>query len=355
MPNLHVTGGARVAVELSDRMVARGHEFHILIPSGRYKLPYRLSADVIECGMTVKNPLLAVVVGIGSMSGHIPKFMDVIIACMPPYTLLARKIARDRGICAVNYLLNDDVHFFDDRSLIRSRLILKLYRALAKLSVRSGPVLVNSHWTAVQCVKEGGVKPSGFIPHGYNPQVFHPGSAKQGGDDRFQVVTVGRRERWKGFADLVNALNLVDRSQFPFILNVISQDDLDVSQAEFPIDFKKPADDEELADYYRSGDVFIHSSWFEGFGMPPLEAQACGLAVISTDSGGVREFLTDQVNALIVPPREPRTMAAAVERIIGDETLRRRLISGGLESCVNFTWDRVADRFEDALHRLIRI
>ncbi|HHE46704.1 MAG TPA: glycosyltransferase, partial [Bacteroidetes bacterium] len=100
---------------------------------------------------------------------------------------------------------------------------------------------------------------------------------------------------------------------------------------------------------------FIHSSWFEGFGMPPLEAQACGLAVISTDSGGVREFLTDQVNALIVPPREPRTMAAAVERIIGDETLRRRLISGGLESCVNFTWDRVADRFEDALHRLIRI
>ena len=354
MPNLHVTGGARVAVELSNRMVARGHEFHILVPSGRYKLPYRLSADVIECGLKVGNPLLAIATGVMSMGRHIPPFVEVILACMPPYALLAQKIARKRGIPAVNYVLNDDVHFFDDRSLISSEIVLKIYRSLARRSIRTGPVFVNSHWTAVQCVKEGGVRPSSFVPHGYDSQVFYPKQTLEDNSNPVRLVTVGRRMRWKGFDDLIGALNLVDQVRYPFVLNVISQDDIDISHAHFPVDLKKPAVDEELAGLYRRGDIYIHSSWFEGFGMPPLEAQACGLAVVSTDSGGVREFLQDEYNALIVPPREPITLARAVERIISDQSLRRRLSSRGLETCVDFTWDRIADRFEEALRRLIR-
>lgn len=352
MPNLHVTGGARVAVELSDRMIARGHDFYILIPSGRHTLPHKPKAQVIECGLKVRSPMLAILTGMLSMRGHLPE-VDAIIACMPPYAILGRYLGYRRNIPAVNYVLNDDVHFFDDMSFIRSRLLLIIYRSLARFSIRHGTLFVNSHWTAVRAVSEGGLKPSAIITHGYNPDVFYPEDSSRDNSDTTTIITIGRHILWKGFADLIEALNLVDQKKHPFELKVITQDDLDLSAAEFPVTIYKPESDNELSGLYRTGDIFIHSSWFEGFGMPPLEAQACGLAVISTDCGGVREFLHDEENSLIVPPREPVTLARVVEKMIDEKDLRLGLAARGLDTCRDFSWERVADRFETALKELL--
>jgi glycosyltransferase involved in cell wall biosynthesis len=352
MPNLHVTGGARVAAELSDRMARKGHEIYILIPAGRNKSTRRTSATVIECGLPVCSPLLAVATGMLAMLIKVPP-VDILVSSMPPYVLLARFIARRRGIPSVNYLMNDDVHFFDDRSHIKSGLLLALYRYIARRSIRKMTIFVNSHWTAVRCVSEGGAKPAAFVPHGYDPEVLNADPILRNSDRIPVIVTVGRKEAWKGFGDLVRALNLVDQQQHPFKLLVISQNDFDLSPANFPVTLVKPRNDSELAEYYRSGDIYIHPSWFEGFGMPPLEAQACGLAVISTDSGGVREFLKNGENAVIVPPREPRTLAKAVERVLSDKNLRANLRNRGLETCIEFTWDKAVVKFETALQNLI--
>jgi len=352
MPNLHVTGGARVAVELSNRMVKRGHEFYILIPRGRYRLPVKTSAKVIECGIEVSNPLLAVITGIIPMFCNVPD-VDVIISCMPPYALLCRYLGYTRSVPGVDYLLNDDVHFFDDGSYIHSRFLLNIYRVMARLSIRQGTNFVNSHWTAVQTVAERGLRPTAIIPQGYNPEVFYPAQATLQQCNQVTIVTIGRRAHWKGFADLIKALNIVDRNRYPFELKVISQDKIDCASAEFPISVHKPANDIELSDLYRTGQIYVHSSWFEGFGMPPLEAQACGLAVISTDCGGVREYLFNGDNALLVPPREPVTLARAVEGVIGDRELLDRLVERGLETCREFHLENIADQFESALEELV--
>jgi glycosyltransferase involved in cell wall biosynthesis len=352
MPNLHITGGARVAVELSNRLTERNHEIFILIPGGRYKLPISTSAKVIECGFNVSNPLLAVLMGIPSMLYRIPE-VDIIISCMPPYALVGCYLGNLHSILNINYLLNDDVHFFDDGSFIRSRLLQHFYRFIARLSVRSGVNFTNSHWTAVQAVSEGGNRPTAIIPQGYNPAIFYPLKTGIGEKSPITLVTVGRKARWKGFSDLINGLNLVDRKRYPFELKIISQEITDCSSANFPISIHKPKNDVELADLYRSGQVYVHSSWFEGFGMPPLEAQACGLAVISTDCGGIKEYLVDGKNALLVPPREPLTMARAVEKIINDRELLIRLSTKGLETSMNFNFENVTDQFEAALSDLL--
>ncbi|NQU06222.1 MAG: glycosyltransferase family 4 protein [Calditrichaeota bacterium] len=352
MPNLHVTGGARVAVEFSNRMVERGHEFYILIPSGRYSLPVKTSAKVIECGIEVSSPLLAVITGIIPMLGHVPD-VDVIISCMPPYALLCRYLGYKRAVPCVDYLLNDDVHFFDDGSYIHSRLLLNIYRLMARLSIRRGINFVNSHWTAVQTVAEGGVRPTAIIPQGYNPEVFYPAQTIHHNNNKVTILTIGRKAHWKGFADLIEALNIVDQNRYPFDLKVISQDKIDYSLAKFPLSLHKPVNDNELSDLYRTGQVYVHSSWFEGFGKPPLEAQACGLAVISTDCGGVREYLIDNDNALLVPPREPVTLARTIERVIGDRKLLNRLAERGLKTCGDFCIEKTTDQFEAALQELI--
>lgn len=351
LPNLHVTGGARVGVEIGGRLVERGHEFSILIPKGRHKIPSPKGVKIIECGFAVHNPLLAVVTGLLGMLTKIPP-VDIIIASMPTHAILAQFIGRFRKIPAINYALNDDVNFFNDRSLLRNRILLTIYKSVAKYALKSKYLLVNSHWTAVQCVKEGGIKPFGIVHSGYDKSVFLPRN-NQTENKPLRIVTIGRHPRWKGLADLIKALNLIDVKTTPFVLTIITQDNLDLSDAKFPFEIIKPANDIELVNVYHKGDISVHPSWFEGFGLPPLEAQACGLPVISTNSGGVREFLIDNINSLIVPPREPQTMSVAITNLLQDNVLRERLSTAGLESCVNFTWDKVADQFESTIKKIV--
>jgi len=90
-PNLHPSGGPRMAMELGAEMAARGHDFSIYIPSGRCRMPVKPGVRVVECGWAVKNPLTAIAAALASM----PKLIDrpeIILASMPPYALLAEKI-----------------------------------------------------------------------------------------------------------------------------------------------------------------------------------------------------------------------------------------------------------------------
>ena len=354
MPNLHVTGGARVAVELANGMVERGHRVYILIPAGRNRLQIECKAEVIECGIRIGSPLWAVPFALATMPSRLPQ-VDLLLASMPPYALLARSIGRNTGVPTINYVMNDDVHFFDDRTHLKTKWLLALYRTIARRSIRRGPIMVNSHWTGVRCVAEKGARPEVIVPHGYDPKRFNCNSLNKKYSGPIRLVTIGRKECWKGLPELVTALNMIDVGANPFILRIISQDQWDLGSTRFPLEWVKPSGDQDLVDLYRWGDIFIHSSWFEGFGIPPLEAQACGLAVVATDSGGIREFLRDSENAVIVSPREPRSLARAVLSLIQDGELRGRLIARGLETCCEFTWQRAVDKFEAYLTSLTSV
>jgi len=351
LPNLHITGGARVGVEIGARMVARGHEFNILIPRGRQKLPSPDGVRIIECGVQVGSPLLVVAAGLMGMLISLPP-VDIIIASMPTHALLAQFMGKLRRIPAVNYALNDDVNFFNDRTFIHSRLLLKVYRTIARAAIKPNYLLTNSHWTAVQCVSEGGRRPFSIVHSGYNQDLFFP-AINRADNSPLRIVTVGRRPRWKGLSDLIDALNLIDLKSHPFTLTIITQDKLDLSQADFPFEIIKPKGDAELVIQYQRGDIFVHPSWFEGFGLPPLESLACGLPVVSTNCGGVREFLTDGINALIVPPRDPSALSKAITTLLENSELRAELASAGLETCKNFTWDKITDQFEVTLGKIL--
>ncbi len=352
LPNLHITGGARAVVELGGKMVNRGHEFNILIPSGRRKLKVENGINVIECGLGVGSPLLAVPFGIISMLRRIPQ-VDIVIGSMPTHALTALLIGNRRGIPAVNYILGNDVHFFDDKSHLKSSPLVYIYRKVARIAIKANFILANSHQTAVWCVSEKGRRPRAIVNSGFNPDYFYPPSDNAQDDQIRSLITIGRKQPSKGLADLIRALNKLNLEENQFKLSVISQENPDMTSAEFEFEIVRPQSDVELANIYRSGDIYINSSWSEGFGLPSLEAQACGLAVISTNCGGVREFLVDGENSMIVPPREPLSLCNAIKRLMRDDPLRKRLIGTGLKSCQKFTWEAVSKKFEVALDDII--
>jgi glycosyltransferase involved in cell wall biosynthesis len=87
--------------------------------------------------------------------------------------------------------------------------------------------------------------------------------------------------------------------------------------------------DAGLLDLYRSSHVFLHVSLTEGLPQVLFEAYASGLPVVATDTGGVAAAA--EGCALVVPPGDPTAAAEAVERLAADATLRRQLVTAGLE------------------------
>ncbi len=95
-----------------------------------------------------------------------------------------------------------------------------------------------------------------------------------------------------------------------------------------------------LVDLYRGADCFVYPSLCEGFGFPPLEAMACGVATVATDTSALRENLRDA--AMLVPVRSPEALAAVLAGLLSEDARRARLAEDGLERARRFTWERTA-------------
>lgn len=109
------------------------------------------------------------------------------------------------------------------------------------------------------------------------------------------------------------------------------------------------ADDKAMAEFYNRCAVFLVPSRGEGFGLPALEAMACGAAVVSTDNGGVGDYARPGDNILLAPVGDIEAMADQLEFLLKDEVLRLQLAREGLATAQEFSWDRSTDALEELL------
>ena len=104
---------------------------------------------------------------------------------------------------------------------------------------------------------------------------------------------------------------------------------------------------EQLAALYSSADIYLCPSWDEGLGMPPMEAMACGAALVTYDNGGCRDYARDGETALVARRRDVADLAEKLTRLAADGALRARLAAAG-EQWIRtaFDWDRSVRRLE---------
>ena len=99
-----------------------------------------------------------------------------------------------------------------------------------------------------------------------------------------------------------------------------------------------PADD--LRRLYSYADLFVYPSLYEGFGLPPLEAMACGAPVITSNTSSFPEVVGDA--ALQIDPRDPDALADAMNAVLEDESLAATLRASGFDRVKRFSWERAA-------------
>jgi len=112
-------------------------------------------------------------------------------------------------------------------------------------------------------------------------------------------------------------------------------------------------DENDLPAYYRGAKAFVFPSLYEGFGLPILEAMACGTPVITSNVTAMPEVAGEA--AILVDPYSISSIAHGIERITNDANLKQTLCSKGLKRVKLFTWDKTAAVVKEVLDRALKI
>ena len=165
---------------------------------------------------------------------------------------------------------------------------------------------------------------------------------------RPRVLMLHHEYAWKGVADGVAAVARV-RPRVPGLRLVGFG--VKPPRERVPYDeFHANPPQETLAALYSGSDIYLCPSWDEGLGMPPMEAMACGAALVTYDNGGCRDYAVDGETALVAPRRDVEALAAALARMASDAALRARLAAAGSARVTTaFDWDRAVQRLEARL------
>jgi glycosyltransferase involved in cell wall biosynthesis len=252
--------------------------------------------------------------------------------------------------------------------LVRSGIGLRLLRSAAALA---DATIANSAATASTLGRRA--RDVHVIHPGVDLERFRPGPADPavraqltGAPDAPLVGIVGRVDPRKGVRDLVHAMSRLEGPAADARLAVVGDVGIGTEEdtAALHADAGRLLGDRirfvgrrrDVPEVLRALDVLASASYAEPFGRALLEAQASGVPVAGTRSGGVPEFVEDGVTGLLVPPQDPAALAAALQRLLGDAGLRQRLSRAGrLQAEERFglaeRYDAVADVYAGVVGR----
>src|SRR5207249_1938582 len=102
---------------------------------------------------------------------------------------------------------------------------------------------------------------------------------------------------------------------------------------------------------YNLATALAHPAWYEGFGLTVLEAMACGTPVVASSASSLPEVVGEA--GLLLDPGDVEGWTSALERVLGDEDLRRHLRARGLDRAARFTWQRTAEATWQVIDRVV--
>jgi glycosyltransferase involved in cell wall biosynthesis len=204
------------------------------------------------------------------------------------------------------------------------------------------------------------------IPNGVDLTSFRPeGPIAPRSSDRPRVLVVSRLVRRKGIGNVITAMAEVPDAELVVAggppLAMLDDDPEAVRfrdlvahlGLERRVTFLGGILPTEVPALLRSADVVASCPWYEHFGLVVLEAMACGVPVVATAVGGQAETVLDGVTGHHVPPRRPDAIAAALRRLLGDDSGRWAMGRAGVRRAGRYAWSRIATETVAVVHEVI--
>lgn len=161
------------------------------------------------------------------------------------------------------------------------------------------------------------------------------------------ILSVGTLQPRKNYATLVEAFSQITDADLGLV--IVGQrgwlyDDLLALAREKGlgrVHFPGFVEDSDLPAFYNLAEVFVLPSLYEGFGIPPLEAMACGTPVITADNSSFPEVVGDA--GLLVDAPDVQALVSGLRRLLTDSALRQDMTAKGLRRAMRFTWQSAAE------------
>lgn len=334
MPHTHLTGGVKVLLEQIRWLKSRGHKISVYLKSHKDKasaLP-DWNRPAVDGDVVLKPD--------ADFSEHLQS-ADVVVAGW---------VEQLPELCRCNkpvlYIEQGSETLFGDQSVTWQ---LPGYMDLLKqnysLPCTLGAV---SDFVAEVLEKRYGRK-AAVLPCCVDTDAFCPGTPP---DDNVILLAGNPSLTFKGFDTALRALELAWRAGTRFSVQWVCQVQPDVQGVSFPVSYTVNPPQQALPGLFRQADILLFTSWYEGFGLPPLEAMASGLAVVCTRCGGPAMYLKPETNALTALPGDVPALALGVARLCTDENLRRRLSAAARKTALDFSAVHTMPRLEELLIRM---
>lgn len=158
---------------------------------------------------------------------------------------------------------------------------------------------------------------------------------------------------FKGFDSAFRALSLAWNAGYRFQVDWVCQTKISIPEAPFYINPIVQPTQEELVKCYQCADLLLFTSWYEGFGMPPLEAMSCGTAVVCTQCGGINSFVKNEYNALTSEAGDIISLTANIVALLKYPQLRYGLSINGRKTAERLSYSEIISGLEDYLYSTI--
>ncbi len=317
--SLETGGGARFIYHLANALADKGHDIEVVMPEN--------GAQVWPLHTKLKRVKELTPSSIPSADFILPNFYPTV---MPAWKSQKGQVVR----LSLGY---EPLWVPDSEAAKQTYLI-------------GAPIISISQWHHHLLLQETGLE-STIISAGVDSSVFHPYpklSEQTGMKNIFYIMRApSSGYTWKGGTDFLEAVTRL-KDQVNFGITVAMPEGAPFT-CPVPCSIKTMADDQELARLYAQADLFVYTSYFEAFGLPPLEAMACGTAVVTTDCGGNRDYVRSGENCLLVPPSDINRLSTAIFHLLTKDTERQRLAATGPLLAEAWSWQRTADQVEALL------
>ena len=181
-------------------------------------------------------------------------------------------------------------------------------------------------------------------------------------DGTRNLLFVGRFESRKGLLELLKAYRLLRRTGCQCRLLVVGSGPQEREARRYlmtrkmgGVEFLGRVSDDERDALFKTADVFVSpATGRESFGIVLLEAMAAGTPIVCSDIHGYKGVVRRDREALLVPPKKPKAIAAAVARLLSDEDLRTTMGASGRARAEEFSWERVTAKVDEYYGFVIR-
>lgn len=351
LPSIKTGGGNRVVIELANQLIIQNINVDIVYPNNSTDINTFEVSEKVSFIKIGKNSISKIdkLKNLFTTFSYLNKnYKNEIIIFTDPIMSLFISIVRNNKL--YRFIQADDYRIFDDLLVLKNKFFLIIYKVLTKISyLYKVEYLFNSKYSFdkfIEVSKRDDIAYN-LVHPSINKRVFFNQNIRK--DNEINICIVARKHPLKGFIDFIKPFHGGNIHGIDNVF-VISHDDLsdfDLSN----VTLIKPKNDEEIAYYMNISHIFVSTSWWEGFGLPPLEAMACGCAVLLTDAGGVNEYAVPNENCLMYEPKKQEELVDKLNLLIKDRKLQKKLSNNALHSVENFSWKNSKKQLLDIVNR----